>query len=84
MMKIFLALCKKNHYKLTKDAARKLQDAFRKIVADKDEHFGNGRTVRNMFEKSLQRMASRIVESPKMTEELLIVIQPSDIESENC
>ncbi len=80
MLKIFLGLCKKNQYKLTKDTAQKLHDKLSEVVAKKDEHFGNGRTVRNLFENALQRMASRVVDSPKLTEDLLTVLQPSDIE----
>lgn len=80
MLKIFLGLCKKNQYKLTKDTAQKLHDKLSEIVAKKDEHFGNGRTVRNLFENALQRMASRVVDSSKLTEDLLTVLQPSDIE----
>ncbi|MFO0939797.1 MAG: AAA family ATPase [Pirellulales bacterium] len=80
LLKIFLGLCKKNQYKMTRETARKLQDIFRQIVQEKDEHFGNGRTVRNLFEKALQRMACRVVQSTKMTEELLTVLQPSDVE----
>ncbi len=80
MLKIFLGLCKKNQYKLTKETAQKLHDKLSEIVEKKDEHFGNGRTVRNLFENALQRMASRVVDSPKLTEDLLTVLQPSDIE----
>ncbi len=80
LLKIFLGLCRKNQYKLTKDTARKLQEIFTKVVENKDEHFGNGRTVRNLFEQALQRMACRVVQSPKMTEELLTVLQPDDVQ----
>lgn len=80
LLKIFLGLCKKNKYKVTKGTVQKLQEKLSELVENKDEHFGNGRMVRNLFENALQRMASRVVDSPKLTEELLTILQPSDIE----
>jgi SpoVK/Ycf46/Vps4 family AAA+-type ATPase len=79
LLKIFRRLCKQNHYKVTKETLEKLLKGFHDLCKKKDEHFGNGRVVRNLFESALQRMATRIVDTPKLTEELLTVIQPNDI-----
>jgi AAA+ superfamily predicted ATPase len=83
LIRIFHALCRKYHYKFTKEASEKLIQGFQTLVAGKDEHFGNGRTVRNVFESALQRMASRIVSSPEMTESVLTVLHPEDLDFDN-
>ena len=46
----------------------------------KDEHFGNGRLVRNVFEKAIRNLADRVVNVPELTPELLTTFQPDDIE----
>ena len=49
-------------------------------VTSKDEHFGNGRLVRNIFEKAIRNLADRVVNVPELTPELLTTFQPDDIE----
>lgn len=80
LIRIFHALCRKYHYKFTKDASEKLIQGFHALVETKDEHFGNGRTVRNVFESALQKMASRIVSSAELTEAILTVLHADDLE----
>ena len=54
------------------------------ILADsvkaKDEHFGNGRMVRNIFEKAIRNLADRVVNIAELTPELLTTFEPEDIE----
>jgi hypothetical protein len=55
---------------------------YRKLVAlhgKRDVHFGNGRVVRNLFEKSIRRMASRIAPITPVTHDLLTQIMPEDL-----
>lgn len=45
------------------------------VVNHKDKKFGNGRYVRNLFEKTIQNQAVRLSEKSKLsTEELSLII----------
>jgi len=48
-------------------------------LASRDEHFGNGRLVRNVFEAAIRRLANRIVTVAELTEELLTTFAPEDV-----
>jgi len=50
-----------------------------RLHAMRNEHFGNGRVVRNLFEKTIRKMASRIAPITPVTHELLTHIQPEDL-----
>ena len=58
--KIFCSLVKKYDYELTEDASSAMLSKLTNAVENKDKNFGNGRTVRNIFEKTLERQANRI------------------------
>ena len=46
----------------------------------RDRHFGNGRTSRNSFERSVRRLANRIASLAEINRDLLTTLQPPDIE----
>jgi hypothetical protein len=52
---------------------------FKWLYENRDEHFGNGRLVRNAFETAIRRLANRIAGVQSITTELLITIEPTDI-----
>ncbi|MDY3240626.1 MAG: AAA family ATPase [Anaerovoracaceae bacterium] len=60
MEQIFLMQCKKNGYLLAEDAQTLLRGAFDRMYAERDDNFGNGRTVRNAFEKIINCQANRL------------------------
>ena len=79
LLSIFQLLCKEHQYEClrpTRDAVHKM---LTKLHLERDEHFGNGRVVRNIFEKSIRRMASRIAPIAPLTHELLTQIMPQDL-----
>ncbi|MCR9292353.1 MAG: AAA family ATPase [bacterium] len=80
LLRIFYTFCQKYHYQLPKDTRKKLLLGFQQRINNKDEHFGNGRLARNLFEDSIRRMSSRIVDEKQLTRELLTTIEPGDIE----
>jgi hypothetical protein len=45
----------------------------------RDEHFGNGRLVRNVFEQSIRRLANRVASIAPLTKELLTTFEADDI-----
>lgn len=61
LLAIFKGLCKKEKYKLSENCKEILIDNFNK--AKKEENFGNGRYVRNLFEKIKFEQADRIVQT---------------------
>lgn len=76
---IFMLSVKKGEYTLTKEAESKLKAVLEKAITEKDVNFGNGRFVRNMFEKTIQRQANRISVENNVTNELLSQITDIDI-----
>ncbi|MGB7342581.1 MAG: AAA family ATPase [Pirellulaceae bacterium] len=76
---IFDRLAESQHYKLTDEFRSELLRIIQQHVASKDEHFGNGRLVRNLFENVIRNLANRIVESAELTPELLSTFQVEDL-----
>jgi SpoVK/Ycf46/Vps4 family AAA+-type ATPase len=78
--RIFQSLCDKNQYQVPGATQAKLLLGLRWLYDQRDEHFGNGRLVRNVFELAIRRLANRIADVVPVTKELLSVIQPQDVE----
>jgi hypothetical protein len=76
---IFELFCEKNHYRLPSLSRAKLSLGFHYLLAHRDEHFGNGRLVRNVFEMSIRRMANRIASVTPLTKEVLTTLQAEDL-----
>jgi hypothetical protein len=76
---IFQELCRKNQYVLPTLARVKLLLGFQYLLDRRDEHFGNGRLVRNVFERSIGQLANRIAAIVPLTRELLTTLQPEDL-----
>jgi hypothetical protein len=68
-----------HHYRLTRDARRRVVGAIHAIHAARDRQFGNGRAVRNLFEKAILRMANRLATIPELTDVGLVTFEADDI-----
>ena len=79
LLKIFISMCNKSKLKLNKDACDDLTNAFIKLYSNRDEHFGNARLVRNIFEKSVINLNNRIALKNNISNEDLTNIYSSDI-----
>ena len=79
LLDIFKIIASKYDYLLDPAAELKLSKLFDHAVAGKDEHFGNGRFVRNIFEKVMENQASRLASSIDITEDKLRTILSEDI-----
>jgi hypothetical protein len=77
--RIFGGMCETNHYVVTSDAQARLLLGFQWLYENRDEHFGNGRLVRNVFENAIRRLANRIAGISPLTKEVLTTIQAEDI-----
>lgn len=77
--RIFGGMCETNHYVVTSAAQARLLLGFQWAYENRDEHFGNGRLVRNVFENAIRRLANRIAGIAPLTREVLTTIQAEDI-----
>ena len=81
LAQIFVSLANKNEYEIDDLAKEKLTSHFVSITTNKVEDFGNGRYVRNLFEKVIQEHANHISKLPNPTEKDLITITPAQIKT---
>ena len=80
LAQIFQRICSRNHYEIPTDVRARLLVGFDWLYRNRDEHFGNGRTVRNLFEDAIRRLADRIAGTAPVTSELLTHLRPTDIQ----
>ena len=82
LMKIACNLLEKDNYKLTEAARARLHLLMEKAVANRDEHFGNGRWVHNLINQGVIKSMARRVMLGGFTEqnkESLTQIEEADI-----
>lgn len=79
LSRICARMCATNQYELPAATRAKLLLGFQWLFARRDQHFGNGRLVRNVFEHSVRRLANRVADTVPVTRELLTVLTPGDI-----
>ena len=63
LMQIFDRFCKSNGYHLADDARDHLTKSLQDMYESRSRHFGNGRTVRNIFEKAIHAQADRLTKT---------------------
>lgn len=80
MEKIFLLQCKNNGYQIGADAQAMLRECFDRMYTERDDNFGNGRDVRNIFENIINAQANRLVSDPDLTTEELLELTAEDVE----
>ncbi|MDD5988031.1 MAG: AAA family ATPase [Bacteroidales bacterium] len=79
LARIFHLNAKRYGYTLSPDADRQLNTVLTDMVLHKDEHFGNAREVRNLFEQTLQHQADRLIGIENVSEHDLSTIEAEDI-----
>ena len=79
LLEMFRRMCRENSYELSREAETALEELFSELYAARDESFGNGREVRNVFEKAVSRQASRITMIDSPTDEQIMTIEKEDI-----
>ena len=80
LVEIYKINAKKNGYRLAEDAQAELKGHFDALYILRDEHFGNGRTARNLFEKSINAQANRLAEvTTDLSDEDLQTITLADV-----
>ncbi len=79
LLQIFEVNMHKYDYHFGEGAKEVLRQYLENAVANKDANFGNGRFVRNVFEKALERQANRLASESNLTTERLSAIEKEDI-----
>ncbi len=79
LKQIFMLNVDKNQYMLDEDGQAALEQIIALATEHKDKNFGNGRYVRNLFEKTIQNQAIRLSGQPKITAEELSKLKAEDL-----
>lgn len=81
LFEIFALSLQKFEYRLTAEAEAKLRIYLQYAYEHKDKNFGNGRFVRNTFEKTMECQANRLAVIGRLSMDDLTTITESDIPS---
>jgi SpoVK/Ycf46/Vps4 family AAA+-type ATPase len=79
LMEIFQMRCEKNCYVLNEEAKAEVQK-YLSNVSETHKTFGNGRGVRNLFEKILVEQANRLAVMDVITRECLMELTLEDVQ----
>lgn len=79
LKQIFLLNVNKNQYTLDKNALSQLSEILTYAIEHKDKNFGNGRFVRNLFEKTIQNQAIRLASNLNVTKQELATLLKDDL-----
>lgn len=79
LKQIFMLHVKQNQYQLDEEAHISLEQILQAAVEYKDKNFGNGRYVRNLFEKTIQNQAIRLSCQPSITTKELSTLKAEDL-----
>ena len=80
LMEIFQMRCEKNCYMLSDEAKAEVQN-YLATVSQTHKTFGNGRGVRNLFEKILVEQANRLAVMENITRESLMEVTLEDVQN---
>lgn len=79
LLAIFLKLCEHHHYQITSQAEKELLDKFQQLYTNRNSNFGNGRLVRNIFEQTIEKQATRLAKIKNISKAMMIEIISEDI-----
>ena len=83
LREIFIASCHASGYAISPELDRQLLELFTGMTQHKPEHFGNGRTVRNVLDRAVVRQANRLVAIPEPSHQQLMELTPADLTAED-
>ena len=81
MARIFEYMLEKAQYSATEEARIAIEPAMQRLREGRDEHFGNARVVRNLFEHVQQEQANRLSAAAEPGRDDLLTIEACDIEA---
>lgn len=83
LLQIFENFCKTSDFQLATEARTKVLDTFALMEEHKTDSFGNARVVRNLFEKTVQKQANRLIYWSAPKDEQLRMLYEEDIPEPN-
>jgi len=83
LLEIFHSISKNSNYSLQEEANDHLKEIIEELVSFKKSNFGNGRTMRNLFEKSIANQANRIIQGSLSSKDDLTKLLKEDIKRED-
>jgi hypothetical protein len=81
LLRIFDLFMKNASFTLTGPARRGILNILSEFYGRRDRSFGNGRFVRNLFERMIERQANRIASISQLTDAILCSLTKADIPS---
>jgi SpoVK/Ycf46/Vps4 family AAA+-type ATPase len=81
LLAIFEDMLHRADYQPSEVAVSEAQQVFERVWSVREEHFGNARLVRNLFERVQQQQADRLAAVVEPTRDDLITIELADIEA---
>ena len=81
LLKIFERFCKTNGYTLESGVEESLLKTFTALYDAREEHFGNARAIRNIFERAINCQADRIAGQNSFTDADLETLTAVDLEN---
>lgn len=79
LLVIFDKICEQSHFSLAEQSRDVLLKKMTLLYENRDSRFGNGRLVRNIFDKTVEKQANRLSKLSKVSKEMLMTIDPEDI-----
>ncbi len=79
LLRILQRFCDTNGYTLAQDAIPPLQEKLHEMYENREEHFGNARAIRNLFEHAINHQANRLVLDSSITDQELAELTLEDI-----
>lgn len=79
LLVIFRKICEKSYFNLDEKSREVLLKKLMLLYENRDNRFGNGRLVRNIFDKTVEKQANRLSRLSKVDKEMLMTIVPEDI-----
>ena len=79
MYQIFHDMCTANDYNLDQEAEEHVKNYLADISVNHGDNFANAREVRNYFERSVERQASRVVSEPQIDADSLTTFKLADV-----
>lgn len=79
LLKILQRFCDTNGYTLSPETIAPLSETLDLMYETREEHFGNARAIRNLFEHAINNQANRLVLDSNITDQELAELSLSDI-----
>ena len=81
LLQIFVNMASKKEFRLDDEALAAARELFEKAYAQRDENFGNARTVRKALDRAIKNLSSRTAYDDSLSEEELLTFTADDIKN---